>query len=89
MSVTERMLTHQKKKVTRKYKVIAKVPAPETKEGYKFVKYRTNNRENFISFLMTKFSGAYWANFYEAKGENFEKLTASWGCKKGLVINTH
>lgn len=76
-----------KPKARRKYKVIAKVPAPETKEGFKFVKYRTNNQEKFISFLTGKFVGAYWANFFDNRGPSTGRLCATWGNKKGLVIN--
>lgn len=58
-----------------KYIVIAKVPG-------KFVKYRTNHTDKFIKFLVKKFPGACWANFYK---RDTRAIFATWGNKKGLI----
>ena len=63
----------------RKYKVIAK-----TTNAGNFVKYRSNNAENFIKFLQRKYPGACYANFYSNRGADRGALVLTWGKFKGL-----
>ena len=65
----------------RKYTAIAKI-YPD-----KFVKYRTNYPLKLIDFLEQKFTRVLWANFYYKTGTMKGKIYATWGKKKGLIIN--
>ena len=66
----------QKKK--RKYILIAKV------EPQKFVKYRFNDLNKVIPFMMKKYPGVYWINFYYNTGDHAGKIYYTWGKNKGL-----
>ena len=50
-----------------------------------FVKYRSNNLNNFFNkFLLTKYPLSRFANIYDKKTK---KLVGTWGKYKGLIIN--
>lgn len=69
----------RKTKNRRKFVIIAKV------DNYVFVKYRSNNVENFIyKFLLVKWPGARFANIYSGKGQDKGSLLFTWGKIKGL-----
>ena len=63
----------------RKFIVIAKAS-----NAGEFVKYRSNNAENFIKFLTRKYPGACYANFYSNRGTDRGALVLTWGKFKGL-----
>jgi len=65
------------KKSKRKFAVIAKVA------NNHFVKYRTNKPENFVLFLVKKYPGALWCNFYSTQSR---QIVGTWGNKKGLLM---
>lgn len=63
----------------RKFVIIAKV------DQYIFVKYRSNNLDNFINkFLKVKYPDVRYANVYAGKGVNIGQLMFTWGRHKGL-----
>jgi len=78
MSLLEKIPNEKPK---RKFIAIAKVDAE------KFVKYRTNKPENCIKFLHKKFPLLRFVNFFFNKGPHKSKLYATYGTKKGLIIN--
>jgi hypothetical protein len=71
------------KKAKRKFVVIVKIGNDQTIKN--FVKYRTNNIENFIKFMLKKYPNSLWANFYNNTGTNKNAIFKTWGKKKGLV----
>jgi hypothetical protein len=67
-----------RKKKSRKFVVISKV-GTET-----FVKYRSDNFENLIQFLIKKYASFRFANIYCNEGVSKGKLIYTYGIKKGL-----
>lgn len=60
------------------YSIIIKV------DDHKFVKYRTNNLQNFFTkFLLNKYPLSRFANIYDKKTK---KQIGSWGSRKGLIL---
>lgn len=70
----------ERKKDYRKYVIIAKV------EKDKFVKYRTNNIEKTIAFIIQKYGNCLFANIFYKRGVNKGSQFASWGKNKGLIL---
>ena len=67
-----------RKKKSRKFVVIAKVDATQ------FVKYRSDNYENLLKFMLNKYSLFRFANIYCNEGANKGKLMYTYGKIKGL-----
>jgi len=68
-----------KEKRRKKYTAITKV------DSEKYVKHRTNDPQKFInSFILFKWPGARFINFFSNKGPDKRKLIYTWGKKKGL-----
>jgi len=68
-------------KPRRKYAIIVKI------DSTNFVKYRSNNIENFLKFALKKYPGLRYANIYSNRGADRTKLIGTYGSKKGLVMN--
>jgi hypothetical protein len=64
-------------KKKKKFAIIAKVNTNQ------FVKYRSNNLENFFIFLNKKYS-VYYANVFSNTGSDERKLIYTYGKHKGL-----
>jgi len=75
------MERYPKEKKGRKFCAIAKV------DNDKFVKYRTNHPQQCIKFLHGKFPGLRFVNFFYRYGPNKRMLYATYGTKKGFIIN--
>ena len=73
----------KKKRPLRRYTAIAKIGYDNTLKQNVMVKYRFNNLDNFIAFLIKKHNPLYCNIFYLA-GEQRGKLCYTWGRKKGL-----
>jgi hypothetical protein len=71
------------KKTKRKFAVIVKIGNEQTIKN--FVKYRTNNIDNFLKFMLNKYPASLWANFYFNTGINKGTIYKTWGKNKGLV----
>ena len=71
------------KKPKRKYSVIVKIGNDQTIKN--FVKYRTNNIDNFLKFMLKKYPTSLWANFYYKTWINKGAIYKTWGKTKGLV----
>lgn len=71
------------KKTKRKFAVIVKIGNEQTIKN--FVKYRTNNIDNFLKFMLNKYPASLWANFYHNTGINKGTIYKTWGKNKGLV----
>ena len=69
------------KKSRRKFVIIAKV------DTNTFVKYRSNDINNFLKFALKKYPGLRFANIYSNKGADRGRLIGTYGSKKGLVMN--
>ena len=65
-------------KKSRKYVVIAKIEADH------FVKYRSNDVNKVIKFIMTKHPPVKFMNIYSNTGEHKGKMLYTWGKNKGL-----
>jgi len=61
-----------KPKDKRKYILIAKV------KGGLFVKYRTNNPDKVVDFLIKKFSDVFFINFFYNTGEKKGLQVGNW-----------
>lgn len=61
-----------KTKAKRKYILIAKV------KGGLFVKYRTNQPDKIIEFLIKKFVDVYFANFFYNTGDKKGMQVGNW-----------
>lgn len=61
----------------RKYSAIAKI-YPD-----KYVKYRTNNPENLVKFLIQKFNNVLWVNFFN---KETRQQVGNWSKHKGLNL---
>lgn len=70
-------------KVKRKFAVIIKIGNDQSIKN--FVKYRTNNIDNFLKFMLKKYPASLWANFYFNTGINKGAIFKTWGKKKGLI----
>ena len=66
------------KKNKKKYCIIAKVGVDH------FVKYRSNNLENFFVFLNKKYGVVYYANVFSNSGADENKMIFTYGRHKGL-----
>lgn len=66
------------KKHKKKFCIIAKVGAEH------FVKYRSNNLENFFNFLVKKYGVVYYANVFSNTGADENKMIFTYGRHKGL-----
>lgn len=67
-----------RKKKSRKFVVISKV------DNTTFVKYRSDNYENLIKFLLNKYSSFRFANIYCNDGANKGRLIYTYGKLKGI-----
>jgi len=65
-------------KPRRKFVLIAKV------DNTNFVKYRANDLDNAIKFILKKFSGTRFINIFSNKGIDRGKLVYTYGSRKGL-----
>ena len=52
----------------------------------KFVKYRFNFIDNFISWLNSRYK-VFYINIYSNTGETKRQKVGSWGSRKGLELN--
>ena len=66
------------KKYKKQYCIIAKI------DSINFVKYRSDNLDNFFNFLIKKYPNVRYANIFSNKGVNENKLIYTWGKIKGL-----
>lgn len=66
----------------KKFTAIAKV---SENGNIKFVKYRFNLIDAFISWLKTKYE-VFYINFYSNVGENKRERVGSYGKNKGLEL---
>lgn len=66
------------KKYKKQYCIIAKI------DSINFVKYRSDNLDNFFIFLIKKYPNVRYANIFSNKGVNENKLIYTWGKIKGL-----
>lgn len=62
----------------RKFVAIAKANKTD------FVKYRFNDFNKFLAFILRKFPETYYINIFSNKGADKNKLVYTWGKKKGL-----
>jgi antibiotic biosynthesis monooxygenase (ABM) superfamily enzyme len=65
----------------KKFTAIAKVV--DSGAGVKFVKYRFNKIDLFITWIQSRYK-VLFINFYSNAGENKRSQVASWGTRKGL-----
>jgi hypothetical protein len=70
------------RKHKKKYCIIAKVAGASSGFTF-FVKYRSENLENFFIFLNKKYH-VYYANIFSNKGADENKLIFTYGKHKGL-----
>lgn len=67
-----------RKKRSRKFVIIAKVDTTQ------FVKYRSDDYNNLLKFMLNKYSSFRFANIYCNEGANKGKLIFTYGKIKGL-----
>lgn len=68
------------KKTKKKFCIVAKIGPDQ------FVKYRSNNLDNFFKFLIQKYGGIYYANVFSNFGPDENKLIYTYGKHKGLQL---
>jgi len=68
----------QKEKRRKKFTAIAKA------DTNTFVKYRYNDFNKFLVFILRKFPQTYYINIFSNKGSDKNKLLFTWGKHKGL-----
>lgn len=73
----------KKIKVEKKYSGIGKVGYNKDTKTNICVKYRFNNVDDFIKFMLRKYK-VNWINIYHRTGDEKNKLAYTWGSKKGL-----
>jgi hypothetical protein len=73
----------KEKKPKRKFVVIIKTDINGIQNNFK--KYRTNNIENFLKFMLKKYPYSLYANFYFNTGINKGSVFKTWGKNKGLI----
>ena len=69
-----------KEKSRKKFVLIAKVNAD------KFVKYRFNNLQNVLEWMLKTYPDLRFINFYYNTGVNKRPKFAEYGNKKGLIM---
>ena len=73
----------KEKKAKRKF--IAIIKSDITGIPNNFKKYRTNNIDNFLKFMINKYPNCLYANFYYNTGINKGSIYKTWGKNKGLI----